>query len=214
MPYFNKRNLKQKSVELLEYISSIAPLRQSNLNIKRAALLVVDMQKYFLDKSSHAYIPSATAIIPGILDLIDEFNSLGRPIIFTRHINTRQNAGMMNKWWRDVIKENSPLSEINDKFNTAGSRVIIKSQYDAFHGTDLDSVLKEYRIDHVVITGVMTNLCCETTARAAFMRGYEVFFPVDGTATFAEEYHKASLMNLAYGFANIVTIETLLKSSG
>ena len=56
----------------------------------------------------------------------------------------------------------------------------------------------------------MTNLCCETTARDAFMRGFRVYFLLDGTATCTEEYHLATLKNLAYGFAYIVTCEEML----
>jgi isochorismate hydrolase len=58
----------------------------------------------------------------------------------------------------------------------------------------------------------MTHLCCETTARSAFVQGYNVFFPIDGTATYNEEFHFATLTNLAHGFANIVLIENLLHT--
>ena len=61
-----------------------------------------------------------------------------------------------------------------------------------------------------VISGVMTHLCCETTARAAFMRGFEVFFTVDGTATYNEALHRSSLLTLSHGFAIPVLIDELL----
>jgi len=63
----------------------------------------------------------------------------------------------------------------------------------------------------VVICGVMTHLCCETTARSAFMRGFEVFFTVDGTATYTEAFHRASLLNLSHGFAVPVLVENILE---
>ena len=56
----------------------------------------------------------------------------------------------------------------------------------------------------MVVSGVMTHLCCETTARSAFVRGFEVFFLIDGTATYNKEHHLATLLNLSHGFANLV----------
>ncbi len=56
----------------------------------------------------------------------------------------------------------------------------------------------------------MTNLCCETTARDAFMRGYRVFFLIDGTAAGRRDLHLASLKNLGYGFAYLMTCEELI----
>lgn len=56
----------------------------------------------------------------------------------------------------------------------------------------------------VIVSGVMTNLCCETTAREAFVRGFRVFFSTDATATSSAELHDATLKNLAYGFTYLV----------
>jgi len=59
------------------------------------------------------------------------------------------------------------------------------------------------------VAGVMTNLCCETTAREAFVRGFRVFFSVDATATSSVDLHEATLKNLAYGFAYFLDCERL-----
>ena len=59
-----------------------------------------------------------------------------------------------------------------------------KPRFGAFHGTDLDLILRNRGIDTVIITGICTNICCETTAREANMRDYKVFFISDATATF------------------------------
>ena len=64
----------------------------------------------------------------------------------------------------------------------------------------------------VVVCGVLTNLCCETTARSAFMRGFEVYFLEDGTATFSEEMHEAALLNLGYGFAILTKIDDVIRA--
>ena len=61
----------------------------------------------------------------------------------------------------------------------------------------------------VIVTGVMTNLCCETTARDAFIRGFRVFFSTDATATINAELHEATLKNMAYGFAYLLDCQRL-----
>ncbi len=123
------------------------------------------------------------------------------PIILTRHLNTQDDANLMAKWWRDSITKEDILNEIIPELNHQGAIVIKKAQYDAFYQTALEDLLKEKGITQVVITGVMTHLCCETTARSAFVRGFTVFFPIDGTATYNEDFHWATLLNLSHGFA-------------
>jgi len=66
------------------------------------------------------------------------------------------------------------------------------------------------KVEDLVITGVLTNLCCESTARDAYFRDYRVFFTADGTATINERMHLASLLNVAYGFGYVTTVEQLL----
>ena len=163
------------------------------------------MQDFFLSGQSHAHVPSSEAIIPNIIKLIEKFEDAGSPIVFTRHLNTPENAGMMSRWWRDILNKENPLSEISSKFDSMKHEIIEKSQYDAFFNTKLNYFLKENEIKTVVICGVMTHLCCETTARSAFVNGYEVVFPVDTTATYNLEFHKSTLRNLSHGFAHLCT---------
>jgi len=187
-------------------------LFRSNIifQIEKAVLLVLDMQEYFFSFDSHAFVPSAPAIIPGVNSLIEAFAAAERPIIATRHLNTPEDAGMMSRWWRDLIDPQIAYSHNITTINTPNHIHLNKTQYDAFYQTPLEIKLRELVIEQVVICGVMTHLCCETTARSAFMRGFEVFFTVDGTATYNEELHRASLLTLSHGFAIPVLIEELL----
>ncbi len=177
-----------------------------------SALLVLDMQSYFLDPASHAYIPSAAAILPGIKALIQAYRSQHLPVIFTRHANTLQDAGMMSVWWRDRITLDNPLSQIAPELDVADSPVILKTQYDAFYNTALEAMLRQAGVVRVLVSGVMAHLCCETTARSAFGRDFEVFFLVDGTATYNPGFHQASLLNLAHGFASLLLVSEALAA--
>uniref|UniRef100_A0A7C4U6L4 Isochorismatase family protein n=1 Tax=candidate division WOR-3 bacterium TaxID=2052148 RepID=A0A7C4U6L4_UNCW3 len=186
-------------------------MRNIKFEPESSALLIIDMQRYFLEKNSHAFLSDGVKIIKGIKRLQGIFLERNLPVIFTRHINNEENVGMMMKWWGEIIKEEDPLSEISGEFDLNGSIVLKKSQYDAFYNTELEKILKERRIRQVVITGVMTNLCCETTARSAFVRGFEVFFTIDGTATDYKRYHKYTIENLSRGFAVIITLNDIIS---
>ena len=210
--YFSLETIQTKALEMLQ--KSGADLRRNNFQYipERSALLVLDMQTYFLESTSHAYIPSGRAIIPGIRDLILAFSIRRLPVIFTRHLNTSQDVGLMATWWRDIITAENPKSEIIPELDLSAGIVLEKSQYDAFYQSPLESILRNSAVSQVVISGVMTHLCCETTARCAFVRGFEVFFLVDGTATYNEQFHQASLLNLSHGFASLMLAKDILTN--
>lgn len=208
--YFTLETIEEKSRSMLDALASLRNRHaDQTFHCERAALLVLDMQDYFLREDSHAFIPSAPAIIPNTQALIESFYSSMRPVIFTRHINNDADAGMMSRWWRDLIRAENSHSAIS-AFDTTNGIVLDKAQYDAFYNTILEETLRSRGVEQVVIIGVMTHLCCETTARSAFVRGFEVFFCVDATATYTEELHRASLLSLSHGFAVPVAAKMIL----
>lgn len=204
------------------FLKEVIPLRIKHnikINPKKVALLVIDMQNFFVDKASHAYIPSVDAIIPRVVKLQNYCLQNAVQVIQTRHINTKENSGMMAKWWGEgrLLGPAQPASEIIAKIASPQIMQINKGQYDAFYEPEdsssiLDLILKTNNIEQVIITGVMTHLCCETTARAAFTRGYEVFFSIDAVATYNSKFHLGSLINLAHGFAVPMLVNEIITS--
>jgi nicotinamidase-related amidase len=91
--------------------------------------------------------------------------------------------------------------------------MLYEPRYGSFTGTDLDQILRSNGIDTIIVTGICTNICCETTAREAGMKDYYVFFPSDGTETFpaggltVDEIKKATLATLGTAFAKITTVD-------
>ena len=209
--YFTKTSIDDNANSIYQKLGSQFDLHKDQLIPTKTALLILDMQEFFFNENSHAFIPSAHATIRPIKSLANLFISNNLPIITTRHINTMENARQMDYWWRDILTEESEYSQLITDFNIPQAELIIKSQYDAFYDTNLHEILRKNNIEQVIITGVMTHLCCETTARSAFIRGYNVFFPIDGTATYNEDFHNATLTNLAHGFANITLINNLMQ---
>jgi len=174
---------------------------------EKAALLVIDMQLYFKDV--------VQPIVDNVISLIECFRANNRKIFFTRHghRDPKTDGGMLARWWGDLILYGSAEWELIDELHVqAGDTIIDKNRYSAFFATELDGLLRKEGVEDLVITGVLTNCCCETTARDAFMRDYRVFFVADATAAPTEELHVASLKNLAYGFAHIVNTKDLRQT--
>ena len=210
--YFTKTTISESAKTIYQKLDSQFDLHKDNLEFQKSALLILDMQYFFHSESSHAFVPSAKAIIKPIKTLASLFINNNFPVIITKHVNTSKNAKQMDLWWRDILSDDSEFSQIITEFDLPQAELIIKSQYDAFYNTNLNEILQKNNVEQVIITGVMTHLCCETTARSAFVRGYSVFFPIDGTATYNKEFHNATLINLAHGFTNIVLIENLIQT--
>ncbi|MCF6278059.1 MAG: isochorismatase family protein [Anaerolineales bacterium] len=209
--YFTRENITATAETMLGEVSHLQCGRVV-FAPDEAALLVLDMQCYFFDANAHAYIPSADAILPNLKRLVQVFCENNLPVVFTKHINTKENAGSMSRWWHDLILAENPLAEIHSGLDTSSGVVIEKTQYDAFYRTDLTDYLRECHVRQVVVAGVMTHLCCETTARSAFVQGFDVFFLVDGTATYHEDFHRATLLNLAHGFAKPVLSDEIVRA--
>ncbi|BFG17459.1 hypothetical protein CerSpe_037330 [Prunus speciosa] len=179
-------------------------IRKRNPNPKVAALLVIDMQNYFSSM--------AQPILQNLLTTIRLCRRASIPVIFTRHSHkSPSDYGMLDEWWRgDLIFDGTPESHLMPELNPdAQDHVVHKNTYSAFRNTGLQEYLQERGVEEVIVTGVMTNLCCETTAREAFIRGFRVFFSTDATGTSDPELHEATLKNLAYGFAYLVDCNRL-----
>ncbi len=209
--YFTKDSIDNLSKIWLKKFKNLKKRSLFEFKPEKSALLILDMQRYFLDKNSHAHIPSALAIVDKIKKIKNFYLKGNYPIYATRHIDKeKQKKSMMLKWWRNSIKKDDKMSEIIEEFGASQINKIEKSQYDAFYKTNLEESLKNKGVTQLIITGVMTHLCCETTARSAFVRGFEVFFPIDATTTYNKEFHLSSILNLSHGFAIPVLINELI----
>jgi len=192
-------------IDFLEILSKYN-VRHREPDFKHAALLVIDMQKFFYS--------IAKPIIPNVKSLIKHFRNYQIPIIYTRHghENPAQDAGMLYEWWQEhAIKGTGEWQIIEELVPQKGEKIIDKKRYSTFVNTDLEDYLHSRNIKELIISGVMTNCCCETTARDAFCKDFRVFFLADGTAAPNDDLHLSSLKTLAYGFAYITTCEQILN---
>lgn len=177
----------------------------------KAALLVIDVQGHFASL--------AGPIMPAIASTVALCRGAGVPVVYTRHVDQPDappRARPLREWWLDDrIDAGTPAAELLTGAGRAdGDLVVQKCTYSAFAGTGLEEALRGLGVEEVIVAGVMTNLCCETTARDAFVRGFRVFFSADATATASRDLHEATLANMAYGFAYIVDCKRLEDALG
>jgi nicotinamidase-related amidase len=211
-PYITTESLRQQCAKWLHEIKDIN-VHPFEPNLSQMALMVIDMQVFFCAPGAPAYLDSVPAILPNIKKLIHRFRQWNRPVIYTRHVHRPDgsDAGIMKWWWQDMCVEGTPESEIMPDIEPVLSELVVsKHRYSAFYNTDLDILLRGKSITDLAITGVMTNMCCETTTRDAYMRDMKVQFLADATATATEDMHLATLRNVAYGFANVTSSDSLI----
>ena len=176
----------------------------------KLALIVVDMQLRFEEMSREMNI------IEKVVSVIQACHKQGVPVLFTQH-NDPDPESILRKWWgRPIIRDTDEWKLIKDIEAVADRNkdefITDKTAYDAFHGTNLKKCLLDCGADTVVVCGAMTNLCCETTARTAFVNSFNVIFLKDGNATSTQEFHDASIKNLEFGFATIKTCEEFVAT--
>ena len=211
-PYTTPETILSQSRGWLDQISPFNT-HEMNLNTRKSALLVIDMQRFFLDPASPSFTCGGPAIIPNLKKLIHAFRASRLPVIFNRHVHhpDLRDAGIVGWWWEGMCREGTPESEVHPEIAPQpGEKEVLKHRYSSFYNTDLETILRCMKVEDLVITGIMTNMCCESTARDAYYRDYRVFFLADGTGSITEEMHLASLLNLAFGFAWVTSIDSIL----
>ena len=187
------------------------------INRKTSALLIVDMQNAFLEPGAMLEAPMGRAIIPRLTKLITECRNLEVPVIWIRLDSSAPYGGLLLDKYPS-LREQRVLFRGTHSFELFSDLpvplenefLIVKHKYDAFHDTDLNTLLKNIGADTVIITGVTTNCCCESTARSAFEHDYKVAFTSDGTAAFEERLHEATLGTVRELFGRVVTIAQII----
>ena len=193
-----------------------------DLDPSRTALVNVDMQNAFVEGSPLS-APNGPALVPVVNRLAGVCRDAGMMVIHTLHVTRRDgsNHGTMGELIEPVragyINEGTETAKLHPGVEVGDKDILLyKPRYGSFTGTDLDQILRSNGIDSIIVTGICTNICCETTAREAAMRDYHVFFPSDGTETFpagglsVEEIKVATLATLGVAFARVLTVAALI----
>lgn len=185
-------------------------------NWKRSALLVVDMQEFFLSPDSPAFMPQALPALAEAGKLVGLFREAGRPVLFTSHAHDDPalDGGLMTLWWKKACRAGTPEAEVSPALAPLEGEVFRKCRYSAFTNPGLAEKLRALCVDSLVVAGLKTNLCVESTVRAAFDLGFMCIAAADATAARNEELRLASLAAMADGFAMVRGNEEILREAG
>jgi biuret amidohydrolase len=196
---------------------------------EKTAMIVVDMQNDFVQKGAPIEIPRARAMVPRLNRLLDVCRAHKIPVIYIHHVirGGDIDAGRLADH-HEAIRNNKAIIagtrnvEIYEGLKPHPEDLVVaKPRYSAFYGTDLEAILRSKGIDTLIISGTVTNVCCESTTRDAFSRDYKVIFLSDGNAAgdlpdmgfgpvSAEEIQKVVLTVLAMCFAQVSSIDQVI----
>lgn len=209
-------------IALPEWIEDRALIRFDTINLAAAALLVIDMQVVFVEEGQRFAKQHSRDIVPNINALAHAVRSGGGHVAHTRHtmIETgprrmpdwQMADPMLNELW-NVFRPGTREHSLDPRMDVQPQDLVVdKYRFSAFtwNSSDLHDELQARGIDTVIIVGVASNCCCETTARDACQLGYKTFFISDGTAALTDEEHNAALTNVAAVFADVRSTASML----
>ena len=175
----------------------------------KPAIVVVDMLKEFVFGGLKA--EQAQSIISNIKRLLNFARERKIPIFYV--CDAHEEGDFELRLWGPHAMKGSKNAEIVDELKPSSSEevVIEKKTYSGFFGTNLAEILREKRIDTVILVGLHTHICVQHTAADAFYNGFNIIVPRDGTTAFTPEDHNAGIntMKTLYD-AKITTIDNLL----
>lgn len=196
----------------------------------RTALLVVDMQRGFVDAGQAMEVPPAREIVPAIRALLDGFRAKRLPVVFTEFTYSPAVPILVGELHpehrpappgapRGFGVPSSSCLEGDASARTIGALaprpdelVIRKRWYDAFAGTELDGALRARGVTSLVVTGTMTDICVLSTVVGAFNHEYRISVVADGVATLWPEIQRATLDIVGRAFGRVVQSKEVLDT--
>ena len=217
--------------EAARRIAHVAPFEdlRGKVDTPHTALLIVDMQNDFiadggLVSKDGRDTSQAKKLGERLPALIAAARHAGVLVVFIRNVyTTDRNLYLSDAWLEHAARRRKggyttiPVcpaeSWAGDFYGDVkpepGEPIVTKHRYSGFHGTDLDTILRSNGIRTVVVTGVVTNVCVETTAREAFVRDYYVVVPEDGSAAYSQADHDMTISNIDRFFGEVSSIAEL-----
>jgi ureidoacrylate peracid hydrolase len=198
-----------------------------NIEPEKTALVIVDMQNVFCAPGQLVEVPTTREIVPNINALTRAARASGMTVVWLR-----QTLGEDAEQGWPIFFRFGMLPEQRETFNAAmtpggegheiypeltvadGDLVMNKRCFSAFApgSSAIDNALRERGIHSLIITGTVTNVCCESTARDAYFLNYRQIFTSDATAAFSDEEHNATLLSMHSFFADVRSTGEILDA--
>ncbi|GHA19146.1 hydrolase [Devosia pacifica] len=199
----------------------------ANLDPSRTALIVVDLQNAFMvEEYAAAFVPEAVSVVPNVNKLATTVRETGGKVFWIRNTITDESRESWSHWYDMVAfdKSRAEKRQANMVMGAIGHELhpdlivepedetVFKHRFSALiqGSSDLHERLQAAGIDTVLITGTVTNVCCESTARDAMMLNYKTIMVSDGNAALTDEEHNASLISIYSTFGDVMDTEMLV----
>lgn len=191
---------------------------------ERTALVVVDMQNYFLEPRAGGETPPARAIVPAVNRLARALRDAKGLVVWIRTLFTEGALHTIPHFHRMLLTQerfdarsaaladDASGSALWPKLDVHDSDLVVgKTRYSAFiqGASDLDGILRARGIEAVLVAGTMTNACCESTARDAMMLNYRTTMVHDANASLRDDEHAAALINFYLFFGDVTDVAEL-----
>jgi len=152
------------------------------------ALLIIDMLNDFVQPGAPLEVPKTRLIIATIQQRIDQTRAAGQPVIYICDAHAPDDVEFSRMGWPPHAVRGTHGAQVIAELAPADTDPVIeKTGYSGFHQTGLDGLLQSLKIDHLTLTGCVTNICIQYTAYDAVIRGYRVTVPRDSVADLATE---------------------------
>ena len=193
------------------------------------ALLIVDMQNDFVRVGAPLEVPEARDTIPVHRRLLEFCRARRLPVVYTKFV-----AGPLQtliwewspvlappvcccwkghrRYYADLDRELDCADIIDEIYPVPDEPIIEKFGYGAFHNTNLDDLLRARHVESLLVTGTVTHICVEETAREAFKHGYKTTIVADAVSSFMPDLHEATLKNFRLKFGWVQAAQELIDS--
>lgn len=196
---------------------------------KSPALCIVDMQNDFVRVGAPLEVADARATFAAHLRLIAAFRRVGAPVIYTKFVATPE-PSLLWRWspqcapptlccrkghlrtYGDAAGRLECTDIVGEIYPAPGDMIVEKYGYGAFHDTRLSDHLRQAGVASLVVTGTVTQICVEETARAAFHHGFATTLVSDAVSSFAPDLHAATLKNFAMKFGWVENADAVVQA--
>lgn len=191
---------------------------------RKTALVAVDMQNFFMAEGFLHAAPGAPDIVPNVNRLADAVRQAGGIVIWIQNIAPEASrvdwSVMAERYepvkqdirWRDMQPGSDGFEFFPGVDIRTEDKKVLKRRYSAFipGSSDIELILRDHGIDTLLVTGVATNVCCESTARDAMMLNYRSLMVADGCAAVNDDQHAASLETFYIYFGDVQTTDQIV----
>lgn len=192
---------------------------------EKTALVVVDMQNFFMKQGELMCAQGSDAIVPSVNRLAKAVREAGGIVVW---IQAEAQDEASDTWhtFNDLFHEQArkrrraSMGRSGEGFKLwhqmdakPADKYVIKNRYSAFiqGASDIESVLRAAGVEYVLITGVATNVCCDSTGRDCMMRGFKTTMVSDGNASFTKPEHDAALLSFITYFGDVQSTDEVLS---